>query len=1040
MNYMQKAVLVWFSWIILSLILIINVSATQSSGKYVNYVLYDEFNGTSRADWAVVTDGGNAWVNKQSDGVTSAKDGVGYIAGVGGWREEKISRLIKTTNAYTVKWENMKVIVDGTNGNVKISADESSQGATMQFKAGSFISSVSGTGDVDTGLDYATGVYFNVTMQFDNTVDKLNTTIEQNGVIYRVLNDTATASMNPEWVMVAAYDGLNISLRKVKVWNGTGADPGLYEPNPTITLDAPADANTTNKDVNFTFTVATVNTDSCTLYGNWSGVFAANRTLSGTSAGSYDFGKIGVGNVDGNYVWNVKCLVGATEYWAANRTLNIDLAFPSITVNPSNEWKSTNYSNNNFYDDTLVINFTFTDERDLYDYNITITKGGVKYYNNYSLMTGLTKTYANSSTITSWPAGFYDIKVSVSDSHTAKAIGDYKVTKGNKLVYETVEGNKITIECDDIINADTTKKVDRYNFKLTFLDGLTKSRTCHVKSDNEITYRPESEYKGHFVIKNGDAGNWLDWEGYGTPTIIKQNNKHYTVVFDSLPPVATFNSVGALNTYSAYYRWYRGVIQSTKSTDLVGELSDFTFNLSKDVTVSNIAAELVYNGTNYNGNTKSTASGYIKFDDTANNYVSVATVAYQWLYNITQADSSVIQATYSTSHATQDWLMDNCSNSNAKAVVFTVMKEEYPSQFIDTMDLGEIFADYWVVSKSNSRNFTGKYPGAAGKNMTVCISNFTSTLYADIYVKYTATGGFTHRYYLYNYTLTNSSMKTEYIYNFNTTTGISILNIIARAFDTYDFYSNIVVSLQRYYPSENLWRTVQMDKSGDFGLITFNILERSTDYRLIFKDTSNNILSQTTSLKFACTSGVCEQTKLLSPYESAAATTSLLISATYNNQTGYVTVVWSNPLGTNIELTSTVTSETGKGVTTICINDTKSAASGTFLCKVSGYSGTVFVRVNSTRSSVPYIDYGQYLSIATTRISHYISQKEGAFWSFLIIAPIVCFSLYSPVAVVIAGAMGLIIVNFLGILSAINITFIIIAIIISVVIALKLET
>lgn len=871
-------------------------------------------------------------------------------------------------------------------------------------------------------------------------------------------NWTGSWVMNESKTVLAAtafnFTAITFSGNKVYSWGinctGTttytetwGSNISFSTVVPSVTLAYPATNNVSARDVNLTFTVSGAALDNCTSWDNRSGSWASsNFTTTGTVA-THDFGKTGL-STQGVYLWGVRCVSGTTPYWSTtNNTLIIDTTYPTITIHPNNEWLATNYSKLNPYDDNFYINLTFTDERDLDEVQIYINKSGTLYFNyTNTTLSGLTHSFYNFTNITAWPTGEYSIFVQVSDSHTANVIDNYDIVEtGSKLKFKTAEGNEIEVSSSDPSIASTTKSIDRYDFGFRFVDGKTLARTFVLKSKYPIKYKADSKYAGHFVVYSQPGkGNWIDFEGIGAkPTVTKVSDYQYNIVFASVADVVRFNSIGGLNVLTANYKWYRGNATTSSSGYQYNENGTFTAIVTKDSSISSISAELHYNSINYGSNTKTSTASADTFVDIAINSVIGAPIPYAWYVNITQADSTVFTQIINGSHSSVDWNLDNCTNGSFyKVLSFLIFDEENPSIRINPMELGEIYMSYWPISPLNAKNFTGKYPSSS--NLSVCISNATSQLYANIYVKYKATNGFTHRYYLYNYSLTNTTTKEISIYNYNRTTGVSILNVYARDFASYNFYPNVVTTLQRYYPSEDLWRDVQMDLSGDFGLLTFNILERSTDYRLIFKDTSNHLLSTTTTLKFACTSSVCTQTKLLSPYDPTAPTTSLSIRATYSNVTGLITVIWTNPAGTGVDVSGIFTKETGKGKTVLCNNYTSGTSSGTFVCNVGSFDGTVMVQVNSTRSGVKYIDFGEYFSIATTRIGKFISEKEGAFWSFFLMLPIVSFCLYSPVAVLMAGVFSLIIISALGLMTAINISFVIVAIIVGIAIALKLET
>jgi len=374
----------------------------------------------------------------------------------------------------------------------------------------------------------------------------------------------------------------------------------------------------------------------------------------------------------------------------------------------------------------------------------------------------------------------------------------------------------------------------------------------------------------------------------------------------------------------------------------------------------------------------------------------------------------------------------NCSQYSSKVLRMMIYDEVRPSLHLNATVEIEAFIYY---SSLNATQFNIQYSG--NHTYEICIyPNINTTLYSDWYIKYTTGGGFTHRYYLVNQSITNTTLNVS-LYNFNTTTGISDLKITSRYRATYNYFNNIYASLQRKYVDEGVWRTVQMDKSGDYGLIFFNIIEETVDYRVIFKDGQNRLLSTSENMKFVCTDDICDITFLLDPYSLTTAATSLGYSITYDNATGNITLTWNDPLGGTSSVRLLVTKELQKTLT-IC-DTTQTGAAGTIICDVSGYTGEVFIRVFSSASpEAPVIS--QWLRLSTPLLGGLIGTGEGVFWSTGIITTMAAFgAILSPIVAVIGTILALIIIYLLGLFSPITLPFVIIAIIMGIAINIRLK-
>lgn len=380
-----------------------------------------------------------------------------------------------------------------------------------------------------------------------------------------------------------------------------------------------------------------------------------------------------------------------------------------------------------------------------------------------------------------------------------------------------------------------------------------------------------------------------------------------------------------------------------------------------------------------------------------------------------------------------DFNVDNCTTSGTKALVFTIFDENIPSSYLNASF--EVDINYWVLGSSLIKNYSTLMDGGS-HNYSICLSPAYQEIQSNIYVKYTS-AAFTQRYYLFNKTLTNQS-ETYNIYNHNHTGGVSDLKITTRYIDTYQYYPNVVGKLQRFYVSEGVWRTVQMDKSGDYGLLFFNIIEQTTDYRIIFYDLKNNILRTTDSLKFVCSGGICEIDYLLNPYAATPSSSSIIWNWNYSADAKDINLTWTDTLtGTNT-IDFLVFKDTITGVNRIC-EQTQTGSAGVFYCNLSLYTGEVFFRVTEVTddNSVPI---SEWINVENAGIHLLLSQAEQAFWTFGIVLTAVMFGLFSPVGAVIGAVLGLIIVLFLGLFSPLTMTFIIVAAAVGMVIGFRLRT
>ena len=147
---------------------------------------------------------------------------------------------------------------------------------------------------------------------------------------------------------------------------------------PVISLTTPAtDSWQASSDVTFTYAGSDTNLQSCTVFGDFTGSYAANETNNTPSGGAIaGWHSIGMANGNNSYTWNVECtdFAGNVQSNETNSTFIVDSIIPSITlVSPANgssptgttinlTWNTVDLSPNSSCNTTLddVINVTNT--------------------------------------------------------------------------------------------------------------------------------------------------------------------------------------------------------------------------------------------------------------------------------------------------------------------------------------------------------------------------------------------------------------------------------------------------------------------------------------------------------------------------------------------------------------------------------------------------------------------------------------------------------------------------------------------------------
>ena len=369
----------------------------------------------------------------------------------------------------------------------------------------------------------------------------------------------------------------------------------------------------------------------------------------------------------------------------------------------------------------------------------------------------------------------------------------------------------------------------------------------------------------------------------------------------------------------------------------------------------------------------------------------------------------------------------------AAGLNFSIYHEDNPPYNLSA-DV-DVEGSYWTSTNPNPIGFNFSFDSVDHFGFSNT-ANDTTNISLDMYIQYTTSDGFTHRYYLVNNTMNNITQQFS-LYNFNYTTGISDLILTARERSTYNYFGNVIGKLQRRYVGESVWRTVQMDQSGDYGQLFYNILEETTDYRIIFMDLNNNVLQTTDTMKFICTDSKCEITYLLTPY-SAGVAEDVNGYVVYDNDTSIITAFWTDVSGDTVDFRSVVLKDTASGTLTIC-DQTSTGSSGNQTCDITGHIGNIMVRTSSVTNGVTSYEGTKVIEVRPSALYTVMGNVEGAFWTFAIVLTIVMFGLFSPAGSVIALVFGLIAAYALGLTNIISYVFLIIACILGVVIGIKVK-
>lgn len=433
-------------------------------------------------------------------------------------------------------------------------------------------------------------------------------------------------------------------------------------PPPAFVAPTPTDGarNTTNKTFNMTESSPIVdahtfllymdtNADPTTLvYNDTDGNFTSQLTT------------------DGVYYYKAQILNTVTGSYSDNtstRTYTLDRISPYAFINPNNFFTASNVSTQDQYSaDTVQFNITYTDNTDLYGFDINITDGTNTVYNNTNLtLSGSTEAnWTQTINVSSWAPYDYDVILYVADPHHYKGgyqIGEYDTVKtAEELTFKTTEGNEIKIRSPDATSVTTTKAENSYEFTYQY-ERESTYRSYEVTSNTGIVrYHPESRYKAHFTIYNRETkhGNWVDFEGVTGKYAIEKIKSGYRINFyDMIPTKETITrSIGGLNVRSYNYTWYKGNATLIEDNHISGTAFTLYLNVTRGGDISDLNASFSYNGTPMTVS-ESVGTGHNLYSVSFPSGVTVGNntlINYSWTVNVTRSDSSTYSFDENSSH------------------------------------------------------------------------------------------------------------------------------------------------------------------------------------------------------------------------------------------------------------------------------------------------------------------------------------------------------------------------------------------------------
>lgn len=311
-------------------------------------------------------------------------------------------------------------------------------------------------------------------------------------------------------------------------------------------------------------------------------------------------------------------------------------------------------------------------------------------------------------------------------------------------------------------------------------------------------------------------------------------------------------------------------------------------------------------------------------------------------------------------------------------------------------------------------NFT--FSGVSSADICLIPSNVTLYTYGG--VKYDAPSHVVENWYFVNASFSNVTTNVS-LYDLDDTNSTSFEFTI---FDTnFNPVEGVYLRLERFYPAENAYKTVEMAQSDSFGKGIVHLVVEDVFYRYFIFNESGTLLS-TSPMKAFCQVLPCElstffigadPTDMLEPIEGVS---NMEATLTYNTTTQIIRYEYNDLTGTATYGRLQLYKNIGAANQSVEIFDQQvNSSSGTILANVSTEdAGQIVVHGTASRGGTVYT----LVNTVKTKVSTFTMGGAGLFWAILIITllsiTMIGFNVKSAIIVLPVSMIALSVMGFIS--------------------------
>jgi hypothetical protein len=446
------------------------------------------------------------------------------------------------------------------------------------------------------------------------------------------------------------------------------------------------------------------------------------------------------------------------------------------------------------------------------------------------------------------------------------------------------------------------------------------------------------------------------------------------------------------------------------------EFINFQMNITTSVNILTASGKLVYNGVE-NSVTGNCTLGKCVFEEGID-IPLVTSGVYQdrnfyWDLTLFDGTTNYDLITDEKTQNTSRIYLEECGGSFTTQTLNFTAYQETNLTMVNPFYIAGTF-DFWLGSGNIKRN--SSFNKASTSNLSLCLSPVDRTIYSDAHIEYDYTDEnityIRRNYYLDNSSLTNTSQDIELLLLENSDSTSFIIEVKDQKLSPVE---DAYVYIQRYYPTDGTFRTVQVAKTDSNGeTIGFYKTETVNYKHLIIQDgvvlletTPQKVVGKTAPFTLSFTVG----DPLGYPWDPFLKDSNIQSTLTYNKTSEIVTFTYidttgSTTLGRLVVLKESLSNYT----TTVICNTSSTQSSVTLTCNMSGYSGTFNAYAYIEGESTDILSF----VITTARD---IMGNEGLLLGFFIILVAGFAFIWNPSAGIIGINVAVIFVNIIGFIT-----------------------